>query len=69
LVDAGGSAKGYMIFNINPFMISIKILQITADIESRFPLARIRVDAYKATLIDKVKLLLDELYLPRIVKM
>ena len=57
-----------MINNINPFMVAVKILQINHNILGRFPLARIRIEQYQAILIKKIVVLLDNLYMPQIIK-
>jgi hypothetical protein len=44
LVNNAGSEEGVMINNINPFMVAVKILQISREILLRFPLARIRIE-------------------------
>lgn len=55
---------GIFVCNINPFLVAATILYICDRIKTDYPLAKLRIQAFEGQLIDRMILLLNNVYDP-----
>lgn len=64
LVDNAASENGILVTNVNPFLVASTILYVCYRIKLNYPLAKLRIQQFEGQLVDRMIMLLDNVYDP-----